>query len=87
MNSFMQNPMPVKQLSIEDRAFYRGILIGLQHISGHGYDVLYRELIREAGPKSVVAVAKEEHALEWSGLIKYKWCDKNGRYTPNRALQ
>lgn len=73
------------KLSDTDKAFYRGILFGLQHIRGLDCSVTYRSLIRDAGPRNVVAVAKEDDALEWSGLIYYGWADKAGRCTPHRA--
>jgi hypothetical protein len=79
--------MSVKSLSTEELGFYRGILIGLHHAFIGGHDDLYRELIREVGPGVVVAVAREDGDLHRSGLIKYKWCDKNGRYTPCRVLR
>lgn len=73
------------KISDEDKAFYRGVLVGLQHIRGLDCSVTYRELMRDVGAENVVRVAAEEDALEWSGLLYYRWADKSGRYTPHRA--
>lgn len=73
------------KLTLLDKAFYRGVLLGLQHIRHVDCSVTYAALIKDAGPKQVVAVAKEEDALEWSGLLHYRWADKSGRCTPQRA--
>lgn len=73
------------KLHDEEKAFYRGVLIGLQHIRRRDCSVTYRALMRDVGGENVVRAAVEEAALEWSGLLYYKWADRLGRYTPHRA--
>lgn len=63
-----------------NKAFFRGALIGLQHMFGHDAETMYREFVADVGAAALVRAAKEEDAIEWSGLRRYGYCDSLGRY-------
>lgn len=70
----------------EDYCFLRGVLLGLQHIAMHDQETIYHECVRDAGPTAdLVAVAKREDAIEWSGLRRYGYCDSLGRLRSRRG--
>lgn len=68
-----------------DEDFLRGVLIGLQHMYGHGTEVMFRELVDEVGAADLVRVARAEDALDWSGLRNYGYCDSLGRLRPGAS--
>lgn len=68
-----------------EKAFYRGVLIGLQLMHSHDTEVMFHEFVREVGAKPLVKVAQEEDALEWSGLARYGYVTKAGRLNARNA--
>ena len=54
-----------------DSAFYSGILTALNLLDLHGEDTIYDELVKLCDVRELVAVAKAEEELEWSGLVKH----------------
>ncbi len=70
-----------------DKNILFGILLCLQDLYSHDEEVIYREMMDKHGHKDLLTIAKEEEALEWSGLIHYGYCDSLGRYTPNKLAK
>jgi hypothetical protein len=64
------------QMSEVDKSYYRGVLTALQHIFTHDEETIFNGIIKDAGIKSLVEVATEEDALEWSGLVRYGYATK-----------
>jgi len=61
---------------MDDESFYRGVLVCLQHITGHDAGTIFREVVKDVGEKELLKVALKEDALEWSGLRKYGYCKR-----------
>lgn len=51
----------------------------LQHIHTFDEGTMFDGVVKDVGAASLVLVAIEEEALEWSGLVRYGYATKTGR--------
>ena len=61
-----------------DKAFYSGIITALNLIDLHGRDTIYDELVALCNVEELIAVAKAEGELDWSGLVKHGYASPSG---------
>jgi hypothetical protein len=58
----------------DTKPFYAGILAALSVVSKHDQETIFREIVKTVDVDNLIAAAKEDDALEWSGLRKYGYC-------------
>jgi hypothetical protein len=58
----------------DTKPFYAGILAALSVVSNHDQETIFREIVKTVDVDNLIATAKEDDALEWSGLRKYGYC-------------
>jgi hypothetical protein len=61
-------------ISNDTKPFYAGILAALSVVSKHDQETIFREIVKTVDVDNLIAAAKEDDALEWSGLRKYGYC-------------
>ena len=60
-----------KPLTPEALAFLRGMHAALAIVAAHDEETIYREIVRSAGARQLVAACENDEDFEWSGLKRY----------------
>ena len=53
--------------------FHRGMLAALAVVVVHDEETLYREIVGTTDEKQLIAVARRDGSMQWSGLSKYRY--------------
>lgn len=62
-------------------SFYAGVLSALAIITIHDDRVQFDEIVAATGEKDLIAQARSDGAMRWSGLTKYGYGKRNPRKT------
>ncbi len=66
---------PTQPTGENDRDFHFGVLAALAVVKMFDHETCYREIVNTVDEKKLIAVAEsDEGTAEWSGLVKYGYC-------------
>lgn len=67
--------MSKKRMTKADQHFYSGVLAALAIVHAHGMETIFHEIVASVGKDEIVAYAKADEQMEFSGMTDYGYAD------------